>query len=396
MRRQNCTSGLDSDFGANTGGVRMPPMNLLIKPASGLCNVQCDYCFYRDVAHNRVQNQYGLMSTETIEQVMKQTFAFAEQDCTIAYQGGEPTLAGLPFFRKAMELQKKYNIRRIPVHNAIQTNGVGLSDEWAVFLKEHGFLVGLSLDGRKKTHDCYRKTADGGGTFHQVLKAVEILRKHQVEFNILTVVHAKTAKEIHSIYAFYKQQGFDYLQFIPCLQPFGKEKEVYPYTLTAKMYGEILITLFDLWYQDWKNGRRIHILQFENYIQMLLGLPPESCGMCGICSVQNVIESDGSVYPCDFYVLDEHRLGTVWKNTFSEMYHMRDELAFIQPSRQIHRECAGCEYFYLCRGGCRRQREPMVDGMLQKNVLCEGYRQFFYHAIPKLQSLASDYLKRNG
>lgn len=374
----------------------MPPMNLLIKPASGLCNVRCDYCFYRDVAQNRARCEYGLMTEETLEQVIKQTFAFAEQECTIAYQGGEPTLAGLPFFEKSMELQKNYNKNHIPVHNAIQTNGVGLNVEWAAFLKEHGFLVGLSLDGRKKTHDRYRKTAEGAGTFYQVLQAAELLRKHGVEFNILTVVHAQTAKEIHSIYAFYRQQGFDYLQFIPCLQPFGKEQEMFPYTLTAKAYGEFLVTLFDLWFRDWKQGREMHILQFENYVQMLLGYPPESCGMCGVCSVQNVIESDGAVYPCDFYVLDEYRLGNVWENSFSGMYEVREKSAFIQNSRQIDAECSRCEYFYLCRGGCRRQREPMSNGAFQKNCLCEGYRHFFRYAVPKLQELARDYAKRNG
>lgn len=374
----------------------MPPMNLLIKPASGRCNVRCDYCFYRDVAQNRAQCHYDMMTVETLEQVMKQTFSFAEQDCTIAYQGGEPTLAGLPFFQKAMELQQNYNRNHIPVHNAIQTNGVGLSEEWAVFLKEYSFLVGLSLDGRKKTHDRYRKTADRAGTFYQVLKAAELLQKHGVEFNILTVVHAQTAKEIHSIYAFYRQQGFEYLQFIPCLQPFGKEQEAFPYTLTPKAYGAFLVMLFDLWFQDWKNGREVHILQFENYVQMLLGNPPESCGMCGVCSVQNVIEADGSVYPCDFYVLDEYRLGNVWEHSFSGMYEVRDKSGFIGQSRQIDPECARCEYFGLCRGGCRRQREPMSNGVLRKNSLCEGYRHFFRHAIPKLQELARDYAKRNG
>ncbi|MEG1427843.1 MAG: radical SAM protein, partial [Oscillospiraceae bacterium] len=289
----------------------MPPMNLLIKPASSLCNLRCSYCFYLDSAQNRSCENFGIMSGETLENILKKALAFAEGECTIAYQGGEPTLAGLEFFRNSVALQKKHNLKGIDIHNAIQTNLFCIDEEWAAFFKENHFLVGVSLDGTKETNDVFRRDREGNGCFTQVMKNIDLLKKYQVEFNILTVVHSQTAKKIQSIYGFYQKCGFEYLQFIPCLEPFHEEGERHPFTLSAKAYGTFLINLFDLWYRDFLTGSAPHIRQFENYMEMLLGYPPESCGMSGICSMQNVIEADGTVYPCDFYVLDAFSLGNL-------------------------------------------------------------------------------------
>lgn len=203
----------------------MADMNVLIKPASGLCNLQCTYCFYHDEANNRETKSYGFMTEETLEEIIKKTIESSDTGCTIAYQGGEPTLRGLEFFEKSVEFQEKYNRHGIKIHNAIQTNGTLLDEKWARFLAKNRFLVGISLDGTAFTHDRFRVNGQGEGTFGKVIETIELLKKYGVSFNILTVVNALTAKKIPQIYRFFSDQGYEYLQFIPCLNPLGKEGE---------------------------------------------------------------------------------------------------------------------------------------------------------------------------
>ena len=364
----------------------MPPINLLIKPASGMCNLRCRYCFYHDLTAKRETASYGMMKPEVLEQVIGKALDYADGECTIAYQGGEPTLAGLNFFRQSILFQKKYNHKKIAVHNAIQTNGYGLDEQWAEFLAANRFLVGISVDGTSKTHDAFRLDARGKGTFSQVMKTVRIFREHHVEFNILTVVHAHTAKKIRDIYRFYKANQLHYLQFIPCLDPFGQEPGKEEYSLTPKGYGGFLCSLFD--YEDIIKGEAIHIRQFENYVEMLLGYPPESCGMSGICSFQHVVEADGGVYPCDFYVMDGYRLGNLTKDGFEDIQRRRAEIQFIEKSMAVDEKCRNCKYDSICRGGCKRYREPKADGRLRLNYFCESYRMFFSHAGDRLAALA--------
>lgn len=186
----------------------MPPISILIKPASGLCNLRCKYCFYADEMEHRKQNSYGIMSLETLEEVIKKALAWAEGSCSIAFQGGEPTLAGLNFYRKCLELEKKYNVNQVQISHAIQTNGFLLDEEWCQFLAKNHFLTGLSIDGVKTTHDAYRKDAQGNDTFFHTLHVAELLKKAGAEFNILTVVNKKTAAKINRIYEFYKKKAF--------------------------------------------------------------------------------------------------------------------------------------------------------------------------------------------
>lgn len=368
----------------------MQHVHLLIKPASGNCNLNCKYCFYHDLGEKREQKSYGFMDEETLEAVIKAGLSYAKRECTVAFQGGEPTLTGLPFFQKVVELQKKYNTKKILIHNAIQTNGLGLDEAWAAFFKENHFLVGFSLDGIDETHDHNRVDQKGGGTFARVMETVRLFEKYGVEYNILTVVNRQTAKQTKRIYSFYKENNLNFLQFIPCLDPFGEAPGQRGYSLTPRDYGDFLITLFDLWYQDVKNGQAVFIRQFENYIEMLLGLPPESCGMSGVCGCQYVVEADGSVYPCDFYVLDEYRLGNLNVQTMKEINEKRREIGFIEKSAVIAERCRTCTYFPLCRGGCRRQRPIGKNGKPGLNFFCESYEMFFSHAAPKLHTLARE------
>lgn len=366
----------------------MPDISVLIKPASGLCNMQCKYCFYHDETENREVASYGFMTEETLEHVIEKAIAFSDTSCTFTFQGGEPCLRGLDFFKKAVFLQKKHNRKGISVSNAIQTNGLCLDREWATFLKENHFLTGVSLDGTAFTHDSFRVDTKGEGTFERVVRGIELLKEYEVDFNILTVVNAVTAKKISQVYEFYKQNGYIYLQFIPCLNPLGKERERFPYTLTPKAYGHFLKSLFDLWYNDWKAGNMVHVQQFEEYVKMLLLMPPDICGMSGICSCQHAVEADGEVYPCDFYVLDGYKLGNLNRNSFEEINERRRELRFVEESAQMHEDCRSCKYAPICRGGCRRHRNP-------KNYFCASYYDFFDYAIHRLEEIAGWYKKNS-
>lgn len=363
-------------------------VHLLIKPASGMCNLNCRYCFYHDIVEKREQRSYGFMTEQTLEAVIEKGLAYAEEEISISFQGGEPTLAGLDFFKTAVALQKKHNLRGIPIHNAIQTNGIGLNEEWADFLRDNHFLVGISLDGGKDTHNCNRIDRHGEGTFHSVMDTIRLLQAKGVAFNVLTVVNRQTALQAARIYRFYKKHNLGYLQFIPCLDPLGEAHGKMPYSLTAQDYGTFLCTLFDLWYADAKKGEACSILQFENYIEMMLGYPPQACGMGGVCGMQHVVEADGSVYPCDFYVLDEYRLGNLRTDSLEQINLRRREIGFVEASTAISPECRGCQFYPLCRGGCRRHRPVNADGTLGLNIFCQSYRQFFAHALPRLMELA--------
>lgn len=362
----------------------MPPINVLIKPVSGLCNLRCSYCFYRDVTEHREKGCYGVMTLDTLKVVLQRIFEYAEGACTIAWQGGEPTLAGLEFYRAYIQLEQEYNTKRIPVHRAIQTNGYGLNEEWAAFLAEHHFLTGISLDGVRSSHDAFRKNQAGEGSFSAVFAATKLLDRYHVQYNVLTVVHQVTAEKIRQIYPFFREHGFRYQQYIACLDPMGEQPGQHPWSLSPEQYGKFLIELFQMWYQDACRGRAPYIRQFENYIGLLAGIQPESCEQRGVCGVQTVVESDGSVYPCDFYVTDQFRLGNLREHTIAQLRDQELQRAFVQRSIPLPEACSHCPYLHLCRGGCFRCRED--NGGL--NYFCKGYQMFFERCLPQMQQLA--------
>lgn len=373
----------------------MPPITLLIKPASGLCNLKCKYCFYHDVASHREMASFGMMSEELLETLVRKALTEAEEQCMFGFQGGEPTLVGLDFYRCLVQLQQQYNTRGIRIVNTIQTNGICIDDEWAAFFAEHRFLVGLSLDGTREIHDKFRVDANGNGTYDRVIQAAKCLEKHHAEFNILCVVNQYVARYAKQVYLQLKKQGFRYIQFIPCLDSFGEETQKQrDYSLSPERFGVFLKTMFDFYYRDFEKGDPVSIRTFDNYVTMLAGYPPESCGMSGVCSCYFVVEADGGVYPCDFYVLDSYRLGSVQENGFAEMMRSETAKEFVQESCYVDEMCKTCRWLSVCRGGCRRHREPMTDGHLSRNIYCAAYREFFAYAYPRMQQMAKKLLKR--
>ncbi len=353
----------------------------MIKPASNNCNMNCTYCFYHDVSENRDISNYGIMREETMINIVKRSFEMRPTTATFAFQGGEPTLAGIGYFEKFIKAVSSFNTENIPVHYTLQTNGYAIDNTWAKLLKDNNFLVGVSLDGPASLHNKFRTDHNNKGTFNKVMQAIQILRKHDVSFNILTVINKQVAKHPDQIYKFLRKNKFDYLQFIPCLDPFDQSKDSL-YSLEPKEYEYFMKRIFDLWHKDVLSGQFVSIRQFENLLSILSGNAPESCDMKGICSIIPTIEADGSVYPCDFFVLDEWRLGSLENHSFMELIQSDKAQSFIESSKNNHPECTTCNVAFLCRGGCRRLR---VNDDL--NHFCEAYKSFYPYAIPKLKEV---------
>lgn len=364
------------------------PIHMLIKPASGACNMRCTYCFYCDETNKRETKNYGMMSLETLENLVKKPLQAGFSPCVFAFQGGEPTLCGLDFYKHFVALVAQYKPKDTEVQFAIQTNGYAIDNEWATFFAENNFLVGLSLDGNKRVHDSLRFDAFDKGTFNKVMHASQLFDNHKVEYNILTVVTANVAKNIKEIYEFYGRNNFIYQQYIPCLDPIGEDRGTYEWSLTPQLYTQFLTQLFDLWYRSFKRNKPISMRYFDNLVMLLMGYPPESCGMLGHCTFQNVIEADGSMYPCDFYVLDDYKIGNINTDSFDDINNIRSNIGFIQKSQYVDEDCKECQWAALCRGGCRRDRDTFTDAPLEKNYFCPAFKQFFEYAVPRLQEVA--------
>ena len=362
----------------------MPPLSIMIKPASSGCNLRCTYCFYADEAQARSVPNYGIMSEDTARTLIEKSLAAAEGSVSFLFQGGEPTLAGLGFFRRFVALVEERRPRSLAIQYALQTNGTLLDEDWCRFFVENRFLVGLSLDGNRDCHDRFRRDSAGKGTFDRVLRAARMMDRIGVEYNVLTVVTGPLARHIQSVFGFLCKNGFRYQQYIPCLDPLEGERGGESWSLTPERYEAFLKTLFDLWFRELGRGRYWSIRYFDNLVWMLQGHPPEQCSMMGCCGIQYLVEADGSVYPCDFYGLDQYRLGNVLTDAWADLDRARERLRFVEESRAVPEKCGRCQWFPLCRNGCRRDR-LWEDGTLGRNCYCEAYAGFFSYALPRLR-----------
>ena len=265
---------------------------------------------------------------------------------------------------------------------ALQTNGTLLTDEWAAFLSEHDFLVGVSLDGSREVHDFLRLDKDGRGTYAAVTRGIRRLDAHGAAYNILAVVTRQMARHPRQVYAALTRAGYRYLQFIPCLRPLeGGDRQ--PFDLTPRDYAAFLKQTFALWKADWERGQPVSVRLFDNLVGMLRGDPPGQCGLLGRCAMQMVVEADGSVYPCDFYVLDEYRCGSVLTDSFAAMEASGPAQAFLSAPTPLHPLCGDCRAFPLCGGGCRRTREFFAA----EDGYCP-YQDFLYACADDLAALA--------
>lgn len=365
---------------------KLSSLSLLIKPASSLCNLRCKYCFYADESENRQQKCYGLMSFETADRLIEYAVEAVSGKGTVSigFQGGEPTLIGLDFFRHFIEEEKKYPEVRF-IHS-IQTNGYALNEEWAAFLAENVFLTGISIDGYKEVHDTNRITSEGEGSFERVAGNHRILKKHNVETNALCVITGQAAKKPHRVFNRLKQMGFDFIQFIACLDPLGNERGKEPYSLVPEDYGSFLCAVFDDWYADWKNGSYISIRQFDDYVHLLTGIQPSSCAATGKCGVYLVVEADGSLYPCDFYVLDEWNIGNINDSSILQAIESPKALSFFSDNGKRPDSCGTCTWLPLCHGGCKR--DISFTDSIPENYYCSAFRFFFEYASERLMEIA--------
>lgn len=361
----------------------MKNYSILIKPASSRCNLKCDYCFYLNTAENRKVHTLPLLSLDTVKVLMEKIFVDADT-VHFMFQGGEPTLVNLSWYKSFIELSKKMNTKNIPVSLSFQTNGTMINDDWAKFFSENKILVGLSLDGFPQLNNLHRKTTNGEKTSNHVMNGIKALKKAKVPFNILSVVTNDTVNNLDQSWRFFMKNGLFYLQYIPAIDPINEEKNKY---LSPSEYGKFLITLYDRWEYHLKNNAPVSIRLFDNLISMMMGKKPEACDMCGICSVQYVIEGNGDIYPCDFYCLDDYKLGNIIENSIEEIDKKRDEIKFIEKSKAVNEDCKNCPYFYLCRNGGKKYRDN--NGKFR---FCESYKMLFDNRLEQMAEIVKLFL----
>ncbi|ETP72961.1 anaerobic sulfatase-maturating enzyme [Lachnospiraceae bacterium JC7] len=374
----------------------MRVVSFLIKPASSLCNLRCKYCFYEDEADNRTDRSMGVMTETTADILIHEAYELVSPGGMVSYafQGGEPTVAGLPFFEHFVSIARQNCPENVSLQFSIQTNGLLLDEAWAEFLKRENFLVGISLDGYKLNHDRHRVDTQGLGTWKRAAKTAEMLQKHGVDTNVLCVVTGQLAKQPELAYKELKNLGFDYLQFIACLDPLGEERGKQEFSLLPEAYGDFLCRLFDLWYKDWKMGKYHSIRLFDDYIHILLGDHASTCATCGNCGSYFVVEGDGSVYPCDFFVLDEWRMGKLGEQSLKEMAEGEKQAEFLKWGREKPEDCRSCRWSKVCNGGCKRDWVETPSGV--KNYYCIAFKKLLDHAMPGMQEIVRAELMVSG
>ena len=366
----------------------MKTINFLIKPASSLCNLRCRYCFYADEAANRQEASMGIMTHETVDTLLREAYAAVEPGgfVSFAFQGGEPTVAGLDYFRYFTAQARALKPPRVGLAFSIQTNGTLLNESWAEFFRKEDFLVGLSLDGFPDLHNQNRVDAEGKATWNRITRNLALLKKQGVRVNALCVLTGSCARSPHKAYENLKKLGFDYIQFIACLDPIGEKRGSRPWSLKPEAYGKFLCRVFDLWYRDWEKGNYHSVRLFDNYIHLLLGEGGSTCATCGQCGAYFVVEGDGSVYPCDFFSLDEWRIGKLGEMSLPAMAESETERRFLAWGREKPAECAACPWRGLCNGGCKNDWFTAEDGI--HNYYCAAFCMLFEHAAPRMETIA--------
>lgn len=327
--------------------------HLMAKPTGWHCNLACDYCFYLTKGQGVLRDTSGQrhMSDKVLETYIRQYIAASPgTEVNFTWQGGEPTLAGLDFYRRAVALQQRYaGDKRIT--NSLQTNGVLINDEWAVFLAQHQFLVGISLDGPAHLHNHYRKTNSGQPVFEQVMAALDCLKRHGVDVNILTVVNNMTAQAPLEIYRFLTREvGAEFIQFIPVVEH-DVQRGLLPWSVTGEDYGRFMIAIFDEWIRH--DVGRVFVQLFDNTLAAWLGERPALCVMQPTCGRGLVVEQNGDIYSCDHYVDEEHRLGNLLQQPLEKLVVGKAQRRFGQQKAQLPDDCHRCQWRFACQGVAR-------------------------------------------
>ncbi len=373
---------------------RLPrSFHIMLKPAGAACNLDCHYCFYL-----RKEALYPGVSSRMSDDVLKKfvrEYIEAQQSPEVhfGWQGGEPTLMGLDFFHRVVDLQRQYAQPGMKIHNTLQTNGVLLDDAWCRFLKEHRFLVGLSMDGPQDLHDACRVDKRGRATFQQVHRALKRLQRHRLQFNILCVVNRFNAEHPHRVYGFFRNEGVRFIQFIPAVEGLP-DGSVTDWTVPAEVWGEFLCAVFDEWIR--RDVGRVFIQQFEVALEAWLGLEPSLCVHARTCGNCLAMERNGDLFSCDHFVDPEYFLGNIKERPLAQMVASDFQRRFgADKWDSLPCYCKRCEVLFACHGGCPKDRFICTpDGEEGLNYLCAGYYRFFTHIAPAMQAMAQ--LLRTG
>ncbi|MBF0239322.1 MAG: anaerobic sulfatase maturase [SAR324 cluster bacterium] len=372
----------------------MPELrSILIKPMGSFCNIKCDYCFYLD-KHSLYP---GGASTHRMNETTLETLIKGMFDCTdspvFVWQGGEPTVLGLEFFKNVTKIQKHYAQNR-PYQNSLQTNGILLNEAWAQFLRQENFLVGISLDGPQHIHDHYRKDHKSKGTFQPVFEKAQMLLKHEVPVNVLATVTDYSVKHAKEIYDFFAENGFLFMQFSPVVERDPQNPEIAAsFSVTAQDYGYFLYELMTCWINDFDFKtlkQKTSIRFFDSVLAAYIGLVPDHCVMHKVCNDYLVVEHNGDLYSCDFLVSENTKLGNLHEISLKEAFHSPAHIAFGAQKAVYVRECQQCQWLRLCYGGCIKDRrhDPKDQG---HNHFCESYKYFFKQAHSHFKKFASLY-----
>jgi uncharacterized protein len=375
------------------------------KPSGAECNIDCDYCFYLHKTDLLQHDKHARMSDSSLEQHIWQYIeAQTGEQVVFSWQGGEPTLMGLPFYQKVVDLQAKYAKPGQRIENDLQTNGIALDDEWVAFLKKHHFHVGLSIDGPRELHDYYRKTRNGKPTFDYVVAAAKKLAKAEVPFAALCVVNRQNAKQPEAVYRFLTEElGTWRIQFNPAVEPRSFKQSapgkmdfssapiqdserarpghplsvVTDWSVDPDEYGHFLSVVWDEWLK--KDFGRIHVNLFETAIAQAAGLPAQTCTQAEFCGKGLAVEHDGEVYSCDHFVYPEYRLGNIAETHLGDMAFSAEQEKFGMDKRDtLPKQCRQCDYLQLCWGECPKNRLiKSKDGETQLNYLCSGLYRFY-------------------
>ena len=376
---------------------RAPAFGTMVKPIGSACNLDCHYCYYRDKSEI-YSNAMPRMSEEMLETYIRQYIQGAsQQNISFCWHGGEPLLAGLPFFRKAIELQQKYAGDKV-IENTLQTNGILVNEVWCQFFKDNNFLIGLSLDGPEDIHDAFRRDCGGAPTFAKVMKVLELMNSTGVEFNILSTVNARSEGRGADVYKFLRSLN-RYMQFLPVVEyvrerpgkrplivsPDEEDAVEAPWSVSAKGYGQFMCDVFDEWVKYDVGNRFVQL--FDVTLANWCGVQPPLCAFGEICGDGMVVEHNGDVYSCDHFVYPEYRLGNIMTGELADMYRSDDQQSFGRDKRDaLPLECKRCNYYFLCHGECPKHRFGSAkNGEPYMNVLCEGYKMFFRHTDPYMR-----------
>lgn len=379
------------------------PFHVMAKPGGARCNLDCTYCFYLE--KEKLYPATGArahMTPDVLEAYVRQTMEAHPVEAGFAWQGGEPTLMGVDFFRQAVDLQKKYAGDR-RVTNAFQTNGVLLDDEWGEFFAQNNFLIGLSVDGPKELHDAYRLDKGGRPTFDKVMRGLDVLKKHGVEFNTLTVVHHENSGHGLETYEFLKGIGSCFHQFIPLIERFTPapspeglsrssgpgEAQVSERSVTPEGWGDFLCSIFDSWIRN--DVGKIFVQLFEVTLESTMGLPQSLCLFRPTCGDAVALEHTGDLYSCDHYVFPENRLGNIMESPMEALVAGPQQREFGQHKLDsLPAYCRRCDVRYACHGECPKNRFlTSPDGEPGLNYLCQGYKRFFRYSAPFFRAIAA-------